>query len=198
MIPIEGLKNDVRRGRIAWRCARPAEWRLEADRRISRALEKLVSACARHGGLDGALGVYYPIRGEPDLRALYACWQSAGLRLALPVVTGLDRPLRFCRWSVGSRLIRSPLGVPEPEHCVPVVPAALLIPCVAFSPSGHRLGYGGGFYDRTLANFDGFTLGVAYDEDEWPGFAAESHDRALDLIVTPTRILRPGLRAAAR
>jgi 5,10-methenyltetrahydrofolate synthetase len=144
-----------------------------------------------------SLGVYWPIRGEPDLRPLYAALQARGVRLALPVIDdGADpdgagglRPLRFLAWTPGEALLEDRFGAAAPAGGTPLLPAALLIPCLGFNRSRIRLGYGGGFYDRTLAQTPRpRTLGVAYDCAE-ALFEGEAHDIALDAIVTESRLL---------
>ncbi len=100
------------------------------------------------------IGVYLPIRSEPDLSACYAQWRAQGRRLALPVVTGKNEPLTFRVWEAGALLRTAAFGVQVPETDETVVPDVLVIPCVGFrvlDGRPYRLGYGGGFYDRTLA-----------------------------------------------
>jgi 5-formyltetrahydrofolate cyclo-ligase len=137
-----------------------------------------------------SLGVYWPIRGEPDLRPLYAALQARGVQLALPVVDDdSERPLRFLAWTPGEALLEDRFGAAAPARQNALLPAALLIPCVGFNAQRVRLGYGGGFYDRMLAQTPRpLTLGVAYDCAE-VRFDGEAHDIALDAIVTESRLL---------
>jgi 5,10-methenyltetrahydrofolate synthetase len=131
------------------------------------------------------LGVYWPMHGEPDLRAAYAELAQAGARLALPVVVARDAPLAFAAWSPGDPMLTDAMGVAVPGdlHFVEQ-PAALLVPCLGFSATGYRLGYGGGYYDRTLAETPRpATLGIAYACLE-ARFAHAPHDVPLDVIVT--------------
>jgi 5-formyltetrahydrofolate cyclo-ligase len=132
-----------------------------------------------------AIGVYWPLRGEPDLGAAYAELARAGVRLALPVVQARDAPLAFAEWIPGEAMVKDDLGVAVPgqRRLVPA-PPALLIPCLGFNADCYRLGYGGGFYDRTLeATPRPVTLGIAY-ACLAAQFASAPHDVALDLIVT--------------
>jgi 5,10-methenyltetrahydrofolate synthetase len=131
------------------------------------------------------LGVYLPIHGEPDLRAAYAELAQAGARLALPVVVARDAPLAFAAWTPGQALVADGMGVMVPGdlHFVPR-PPALLVPCLGFNAEGYRLGYGGGFYDRTLEEAPRpYTLGIAYACQE-AQFGHAPHDVALDVVVT--------------
>jgi 5-formyltetrahydrofolate cyclo-ligase len=131
------------------------------------------------------LGVYWPIRGEPDLRPTYANLVARGARLALPVVAGKDLPLKFAAWTPGDALVKDALGVTIPADTDAVVlPDALLIPCVGFNHSRMRLGYGGGFYDRTLAAAPRpLAIGIAY-ACAMAAFDADPHDIGLDRVIT--------------
>lgn len=133
------------------------------------------------------LGVYWPMRGEPDLHPLYATLDGQGVRLALPIVVAAAQPLRFMRWTPGEKVNQDRYGA-----CVPaaqnelIKPETLLIPCLGFTRSGYRLGYGGGFYDRTLAiKPRPYTVGIAYTNNETE-FAPDTYDVVLDLIITDT------------
>ena len=135
---------------------------------------------------DGTLGVYWPIRGEPDLRPAYDELAARGMRLALPVVTGVDSPLRFVSWTPGEAMVKDGFGVAIPASYVTVMPQALLIPCVGFNRNKIRLGYGGGFYDRTLAPLSRpQTVGIAYSCG-LAEFDGAAHDIALDAVITET------------
>lgn len=131
------------------------------------------------------LGVYWPIRGEPDLSPVYAVLVERGVRLALPVVVGHAAPLHFAAWSPGDPMQKDAFGVATPAARSPAVqPDAILIPCVGFNAGRMRLGYGGGFYDRTLALAPRpAAIGIAYSNAS-AEFGSEAHDIALDLIIT--------------
>jgi 5-formyltetrahydrofolate cyclo-ligase len=132
-----------------------------------------------------SLGVYCPLRGEADLSVAYAELARSGVRLALPVVLARDAPLGFADWRPGEAMVRDGMGVAVPAELRPVArPPALLVPCLGFNAEGYRLGYGGGYYDRTLALAPRpFTLGIAYACLAAP-FASAPHDVALDRIIT--------------
>ncbi len=135
------------------------------------------------------LGVYAAIRGEPDLSALYEQLHACGAQLALPVAGQAGQPLRFVRWTPGEAMCKDACGVPAPLRQEAVAPAALLVPCVGFNEACIRLGYGGGYYDRTLAQTPRpKTLGIAYDSSE-ARFDAQAHDVALDRVLTESRLL---------
>ncbi|QJD99776.1 5-formyltetrahydrofolate cyclo-ligase [Massilia forsythiae] len=136
--------------------------------------------------VDG-LGVYWPLAGEPDLRAAYAELHRAGLRLCLPVVMERDAPLAFVEWTPGEAMIPDRMGVQVPAALRFVGrPPALLIPCLGFNAENYRLGYGGGYYDRTLETTPRpHTLGIAYSNQQ-AVFTHGTHDVPLDVIVTET------------
>jgi len=131
------------------------------------------------------LGVYWPLAGEPDLRAAYAELAQAGVRLALPVVMERNAPLTFTEWTPGEPMIADEMGVAVPAQLRFIErPPALLIPCLGFNADGYRLGYGGGYYDRTLELPPRpRTLGIAYSNQE-AQFGHAPHDVPLDVIVT--------------
>jgi 5,10-methenyltetrahydrofolate synthetase len=133
-----------------------------------------------------ALGVYWPLRDEPDLHAAYAELDRLGARLLLPVVVAKDQALEFAEWRIGEAMVKDAMGVAVPAdlRLQAAYPPALLVPCLGFNPQGYRLGYGGGFYDRTLAREPRpQTLGIAYQCLQAP-FDSDGHDVALDRIVT--------------
>jgi 5,10-methenyltetrahydrofolate synthetase len=134
-----------------------------------------------------ALGVYWPLRDEPDLHAAYAELARLGARLLLPVVVQKDAALEFAEWRIGEEMVKDAMGVAVPAdlRLQDAYPPALLVPCLGFNPLGYRLGYGGGFYDRTLARHAPRpqTLGIAYQCLQVQ-FDSDGHDVALDRIIT--------------
>ncbi len=138
-----------------------------------------------HAGVAGPLAVYWPLRGEPDLSLAYAELVAGGVRLALPVVLARDAALGFAEWTPGESMVEDRMGVAVPAVLRMVErPPALLVPCLGFNQEGYRLGYGGGFYDRTLAAAPRpLTAGVAY-ACQRAAFAGAPHDVALDRVIT--------------
>ncbi|MDL2357107.1 MAG: 5-formyltetrahydrofolate cyclo-ligase [Pseudomonadota bacterium] len=132
-----------------------------------------------------ALGVYWPLRGEADLSVAYYELARAGVRLALPVVLARDAALGFADWRPGEPMHKDAMGVAVPADLRMVAtPPALLVPCLGFNAQGYRLGYGGGYYDRTLAVPPRpRTVGIAY-ACLAAQFPSAPHDVALDRIIT--------------
>jgi 5-formyltetrahydrofolate cyclo-ligase len=131
-----------------------------------------------------ALGVYWPLRGEPDLSATYDALALSGAQLCLPVVAQVGAPLQFAQWTPGEAMDKDEMGVAVPAamRTVPA-PLALLVPCLGFN-GRYRLGYGGGYYDRTLAQYPRpYTVGIAY-ACMAASFPNAAHDIALDMVLT--------------
>ncbi len=166
----------------------PGPERRVADAAIRARLGGLLAA--RAWPLAGrCIAAYWPMQGEPDLRPLFADWIAAGATLALPVVVGRGQPLRFARHAPGGPLRGGAHGTVEPAGDDWLAPDTVILPCLGFSKDGWRLGYGGGYYDRTLAGLAATAIGIAYDAGELPGLRPESHDIALDCIVTQERLV---------
>jgi 5,10-methenyltetrahydrofolate synthetase len=135
-----------------------------------------------------SIGAYWPIKGEFDaLPALYR-WTEADAqrRIGLPVIDRATKQLRFHVWFPGCPMEEDAYGIPKPKDTEVFEPTLLLVPCVGFGPNGTRLGYGGGFYDRTLAalNPRPHTVGVGYAHGYIPWLLPEPHDVPLDAMLT--------------
>jgi 5,10-methenyltetrahydrofolate synthetase len=153
--------------------------------RVSDAIEAWRSASDR--GPSPVLGAWWPIRGEPSLLSGFSRWIANGWRIALPVVVAADSPLVFRRWTPQTTMVEGDFRVPVPAHGDALQPHLLLIPCVGFDVRGWRLGYGGGYYDRTLSTAPVAAIGIGYDCSEIEGFAPAGHDRRLEALITETR-----------
>ena len=139
------------------------------------------------GRQEATVGAYWPIKGEFDaLPALYR-WSEADdkRRIGLPVIDRSTKQLRFHVWYPGCPMEEDAFGIPKPKDTAQFEPALLLVPCVGYGPDGTRLGYGGGFYDRTLAAIapKPYTVGVGYGHGYIPWLKAEPHDVPLDAIL---------------
>jgi 5-formyltetrahydrofolate cyclo-ligase len=156
---------------IAERLAVPADIRSDASSRIAERLDQEV------GDIGGrTVGIYWPFRGEPDLRGWGARAIGRGARLALPLVVGNGQPLQFRTWAPGEKLEKGVWNIPVPAGGETVLPDVVVAPLVGFDNAGYRLGYGGGFYDRTLAAMPKkpLTFGVGFvrkTADDFPAVA---------------------------
>lgn len=135
---------------------------------------------------------YWPMGDEADPRPLAARLAQRAHALALPAVVKKDAPLVFRLWREGDPLIVHKFGMHEPADGAPLVtPDVLLVPLLAFDARGHRLGYGGGFYDRTLAALDAkLAVGVAYAGQETDALPIHARDHPLDMVVTEKGVRR--------
>lgn len=179
-----------------WRRSERA--RLVARRKAIAAEERRVLDAAIAARLDELLGdvagrriaVYWPIRGEPDLRGWFEALAARGAELALPVVEGRDRPLSFRRYRPGEKLVPGALKISVPEAGENVLPDVVLSPVVGFDGARHRLGNGGGYYDRTLAALPRrpLTVGVGYACLELRTVYPQDWDVPMDVIVTESAV----------
>jgi 5,10-methenyltetrahydrofolate synthetase len=173
-------KAQLRRRLLGVRRGLDADTRAAWDHAIG---EQVVAWWQAH--TPAALGVYWPLRDEPQLQAAYARLERLGARLLLPVVVEKHAALEFADWRMGEAMVKDGMGVAVPADLrLQPYPPALLIPCLGYNSGGYRLGYGGGFYDRTLARGPRpLTVGVAYRCLE-VDFASDTHDVPLDAIIT--------------
>ena len=175
------------------------------------------------GRPDEVIGAYWPIKGEFDpLPALYR-WQEDAIlsqdlssnpaiaqveraqlatesiasrsprKIGLPVVNKQHKTLTFHAWYPGCPMEEDAYGIPKPKDTEVVVPTLLFVPCVGYGPGGFRLGYGGGFYDRTLATLQPrpLTVGLGYTHGWLPDFEPEPHDLPLDALLNDNGVVWP-------
>jgi 5,10-methenyltetrahydrofolate synthetase len=185
-VPVITQKQALRKELLARRQAMPERpWRTELLQRVMR-----VWLIQRP---DTVIGAYWPIKGEFDpLPALHR-WKEDGelldepqpRRIGLPVVDKVHRTLRFHVWYPGCPMEEDAFGIPKPKDTEVIVPTLLFVPCVGYGIGGYRLGYGGGFYDRTLATLSPkpFTVGLGFTDGFVDDFEPEPHDEPLDTIL---------------
>ena len=173
-------KQELRKKLLAARKAMAPEEKAWRDKAIGERLLVWMEA-----NPVSSIGVYWPMQGEPDLTAIYRVLDERGAQLALPVVVRRNAPLVFYAWRPGDVLAADAHGVMAPvKRGADVQPELLVVPCVGFDASGYRLGYGGGYYDRTLAGKQPLrTVGIAYAMCE-AVFGAGGHDVRMDTVVT--------------
>ncbi len=132
------------------------------------------------------VGTYWPFRGEPDLRNWGIRVIERGGRIALPVVIRKGWPLEYRIWTPGDPLERGVWNILVPSRGPAVQPDVVIAPVVGFDEAHYRLGYGGGFFDRTLAAMPRkpLTIGVGYAQTRIPTIYPQSHDIPMDVVVT--------------
>jgi 5-formyltetrahydrofolate cyclo-ligase len=171
---------------IALRLAISNDERIDRARRIAAHLDMLLPDLA---GM--SVSLYWPFRGEPDLRDWAAAIRARGATCALPVVVEKNAPLIFRLWRTGEPLARGVWNIPIPADNVELVPDVVIAPVVGFDQQGYRLGYGGAFYDRTLAGSakKPRALGVGYSQAGIATIYPIRHDIPMDVIVTEEAII---------
>lgn len=152
------------------------------------AARHLRDVLAAHAGRP--LSGYMPMRSEIDPLAAMAAHAGP---VAVPVIEGKGLPLRFRAWHPQAAMIPGRFGALVPETGDWITPEVLIVPLVAFDRGGNRLGYGGGFYDRTLATLQPrpFTVGLGYTQGYLDDFEPELHDQPLDAILNDNGVVWP-------
>jgi 5-formyltetrahydrofolate cyclo-ligase len=162
---------------------------LEAFRhRIDRHLERAFPGLAQ-----ARFAFCWPIRGEYDARHVAGTLRARGALTALPVVVAPRQPLVFREWHPGVELAAGPLDIPYPVGSPEVVPEAVLLPMNGWDEAGYRLGYGGGFFDRTLASLarKPAVIGVSYELAKMKTIRPQGWDIPMDWVVTERGLYRP-------
>ena len=164
----------------------------EAETHVPRATEALLAEIASSRAQ--IIAGYMPIRTEIDPRPAMAALHAAGARIAVPVIAGPGQPLDFREWTPQSRLVEGPFKAMIPETGDWLIPDTLIVPLVGFDARLNRLGYGGGFYDRTLERLRAArptrAIGFAFAGQELPAIPVELTDQPLDALATDLGVRR--------
>jgi len=160
-----------------------AELRSRIDSHIERTFPDLVH---------GILAFCWPYKNEYDVRHLAAALRRRGATTAMPVVVAPKTPLIFREWKPGTELAHGPLGIPYPVGSAEVVPDHVLLPMLGWDAAGYRLGYGGAFFDRTLAALAKRprVIGIAYEQAYLQTIKPQPHDIPVDFVVTERGVYR--------
>jgi len=179
-------RREQRRQLLAARAAASPQDRADWQRRLAARL-----GAALHHRIGRIIGLYWPVRGEFDPLVLAADLVAAGRTLALPAIIAKDAPLDYRAWRPGDAMMTGEFGIPAPAAPARVTPETLVIPCLGFDAARYRLGYGGGYFDRTLAALAPrpFALGAGFEQGALATIFPQPHDIALDAIVTEARII---------
>ena len=158
-------------------------YRHRIDAHLRRSFPGLASA---------KLAFCWPVKGEYDARHLVRTLREHGALTALPVVVAPKQPLVFREWHPGVEMAVGPLEIPYPVNSRQIVPDAVLLPMNGWDAAGYRLGYGGGFFDRTLMNFEKkpAVIGVAYELARMETIHPQSWDIPVDWVVTERGVYR--------
>ena len=190
IIEIRSRKAAVRRALLKQRGAIPAALRQQAGAAAARHFARFLKAHGRPGIVSGYLAIGDEIDPQPSLDTALAL----GWRLALPVMVGRNQPLIFRAWMPGDALASRQWGIREPVETAETVELdVLLLPLLAFDTTGGRLGYGGGYYDRTLAGLRArrsvVAIGIAFDEQRIDTVPLLDYDQRLDCVLTPSGLI---------
>ncbi len=177
---------------LAARIALPAEIHRQKS---SQVLERLRAVLARSSAR--LIGFYWPFRGEIDVLPLLLGVIAEGASAALPVVVGPGQPLQFRRWMPGDSMLPGAYNIPHPHPAAAVQPDILLVPLVGFDSACYRLGYGGGYYDRTLRRrvSPPLTIGVGFELSRLETIYPQPYDVPLDFVLTECETIERKLQA---
>ena len=182
-------KDELRQQMKARRAAVSAAQAEQAAIAVIEHVKPLVQGKKRR-----QVGLYHPVSSELDTLPLAHFLSRAGCRLSLPVVRGRTEPLTFRPWNINERLVVGQYNIKVPvDRGLSVAPDLLMVPLLAFDDKGHRLGYGGGYYDRTLERLRAekpvLAVGLAHDFQQVAPLPVHAHDQRLDHIATPAGLL---------
>lgn len=200
MPDVSSLQDEKRRLRVTAKATRTLAARRDRAAKGDAAgvlRDQFLGALSRNAWDEGTVvSAYWPLGEEIDPRPLMKALHLLGHRLALPAIRAAGQPLNFRAWLPGDPLISAGFGTQEPAATAPsVTPSVLLVPLLAFDAAGYRLGYGGGFYDRSLALLraagDTLAVGLAYADQQVAAVPREATDQPLDLVVTERGVIVP-------
>ncbi len=180
-IDVSRWRISQRKRLITARLAMSAAQRADMAAQICHALDSRVDPSGHP-----VIGVYWPFRGELDLRSWMKSISQRGAKIALPVVIEKNKPLIFRAWHPGCRMERGVWNIPVPSQDKRLIPDIVISPLVGWSCDGYRLGNGGGYYDRTLADLNPrpLTIGVGVEAARLQTIFPQPHDIPLDVILT--------------
>ena len=173
-------KNSLRNRLLKERQQLPPAARELAEKKISIDLKQILKS------QKGPLGFYWPVRGEFDPRQVVKNWLflNNANEACLPVIVEKNKPMIFREWIPGQSMIKGTfnIDVPHPKNRI-LIPNILLVPTLGFNQKNFRLGYGGGYYDRTIPQYKALTIGLCFEHGRSSEIMEEQHDIPLDLII---------------
>lgn len=183
---VRGWRRAERERLIALRMALPPALRRAAGEHIAAGIRAIIAE------RPGVLGIYWPFRAEFDPRPLVDSLVAEGRGVALPVVIDRRGPLEYRAWAPGEPLVAGVWDIPIPERREVVTPSMVLAPLVGFDRACYRLGYGGGYFDRTLGSLDPrpLAIGVGFSGQRIDTIHPQPFDIPMDYIVTEIETVR--------
>ena len=190
------LKNNADQIRMSLRIARqamPAAERKRQSQLLCEQLRQWLPGLGAKQSNSRIIAAFWPLADEPDITPILHELSQSGHIVTLPVVAIRSAPLEFHQWSPDAPMKSGSFGVMEPERTQPLQPDIVLIPTLGFTTEGDRLGYGGGYYDRTLSAMQEQkhiprTIGIAWSEGllshKYPDYVPQTHDMPLEAILS--------------
>ncbi|WP_395016703.1 5-formyltetrahydrofolate cyclo-ligase [Dongia sp.] len=192
-------RKGARQKLLAARAAMTTAVREDLSRRLIEQLKPVLK------DRPAPISFYWPIKAEPDLKPLMRELDAAGIAVCLPVCVKLGEPLTFRHWTQGAKMERGFWDIPVPADPTEVEPRTLIAPIVGYDGAGYRLGYGGGFFDRTLAKLGAAkpgaavaAIGVGFSMFRLASIQPQPHDIAMAAIVTEIGALTPEAAPASK
>ncbi len=184
------LRADLIERRLAAGATERQRWSQDITRHLGQVLP--VSSAR-------VIGFCWPYKGEPDVLPVVRQWVASGRLAALPVVLQPRSPMVFRRWSPDVAMTTGVYDIPIPRDTETLTPDILLIPLTGFDADGFRLGYGGGFFDRTVVTLDPrpLMIGIGFELSRVPTIQPQPHDQPMDLIVSEAGVHRHRVPASA-
>jgi 5,10-methenyltetrahydrofolate synthetase len=190
---VRSWRRATRQKLLAARAAIAAPVREDLSRRLVERLQPVLK------DRPAPISFYWPIKAEPDLKPLMRALDAAGIQVCLPVAIELGAPLTFRPWTKGAKMERGLWDIPIPADTPEVEPRTLIAPIVGYDGARYRLGYGGGFFDRTLAKFGNAAeaIGIGYSMFRLPTIHPQPHDIPMIEIVTEAGTIGDTARPAS-
>ena len=194
-------RQQLRKGLLDWRESMPIEQHRALTQSIGALLIDQLSTLIttlrdtnKTNAQAPCIGVYWPIRGEPDLRNYYHALINLGYRLALPfikknIICGTANSyLTYAQWVLGEPTITGKYAIEQPKVIIEIIPDLILAPCVGFDVNGYRLGYGAGYFDQTLKRQPIKTIGIAFAATQVDDLHPRPSDVRLNAILTESGV----------
>jgi len=190
---VKAWRREARQKMLAARAAMTMAVREDLSRRLIEQLGPVLQ------DRPGPISFYWPIKAEPDLKPLMRALDAAGVAVCLPVCIKLGEPLTFRRWTRGAKMERGFWDIPVPADPTEIRPRTLIAPIVGYDGGCYRLGYGGGFFDRTLAKLGdtAAAIGIGFSMFRLETIHPQPHDIAMAAIVTETGLLADAAASAS-
>ena len=198
--PGRPARQQLRKSLLQWREALSTQYEAQLTEAIAHQVVARIGSSFEpilRGKLGQriCIGVYWPIRGEPNLQGVYQQLSDSGYSLALPFIKAdpfnvqRQGDLAYALWSIGDTLVTADFNIQQPKQLVEITPDLLLVPCVGFDINGYRLGYGAGFFDQALKRRPTKTMGIAFSQTGLADLHPTPNDVRLDAIVTELEVL---------